>query len=54
MIAKALGQKGGSGQLNQVVRDLLRAGSIERTLPDKPTSRLQQYRLVRTETQDLA
>ena len=40
-----LGQKEVSGQLNKVVRDLLAAKTIEYTLPDKPNSRLQKYRL---------
>lgn len=52
MIAKALGQKGISGQLNLVVRDLHRVGAIEHTMPEKPNSRLQQYRLVRPGTKD--
>ena len=42
---KNRGQKGVSGQLNNVVRRLLANRMIEYTLPDKPRSRLQQYRL---------
>lgn len=34
-----------SGHLNQVIRVLLADQTLEYTLPDKPTSRLQQYRL---------
>ena len=44
-LSKNLGQKGVSGQLNKVVRRLLAKRMIEYTLPDKPRSRLQQYRL---------
>ena len=44
-ISAALGQKEISGQLNKVIRTLLAAGQIELTLPDKPRSRLQQYRI---------
>lgn len=40
-----LGQKEVSGQLNKVVRELLAAGLIAYTIPDKPNSRLQKYRL---------
>ena len=44
-ISAALAQKEVSGQLNKVIRALLTAGLIEPTIPDKPNSRLQQYRL---------
>jgi ATP-dependent DNA helicase RecG len=44
-LSAALGQKRISGPLNQVVRQLLGAGLIEYSLPDKPNSRLQKYRL---------
>lgn len=44
-LSRALGQRSVSGPLNQVVRQLLAAGLIEYTLPDKPNSRLQKYRL---------
>ena len=46
-ISAQLGQKVVSGQLNRIVRDLLAARIIEFTVPDKPNSRLQQYRLYR-------
>ena len=44
-IVKGLGQKAVSGQLNKVIRALLSDGAIEYTIPEKPNSRLQQYRL---------
>ena len=44
-LSKKLGQKKISHQLNKVVRDLRNDLMIEYTLPDKPTSRLQKYRL---------
>ena len=44
-IVKGLKQKAVSGQLNKVIRALLSDGSIEYTIPEKPNSRLQQYRL---------
>ena len=44
-IAEWLGHKGVSGELNKQVRHLRQRELIEMTLPDKPNSRLQQYRL---------
>ena len=44
-IVRGLGQKAVSGQLNKVIRALLSDGAIEYTIPEKPNSRLQQYRL---------
>jgi len=44
-IAARLGQKGISGQMNKVIREIVRQGLIEYTIPDKPNSRLQKYRL---------
>ncbi len=44
-ISSALGQKEISGHLNQVIRVLLNDQTLEYTIPDKPKSRLQQYRL---------
>ena len=44
-ISEHLGQKEVSGQLNKVIRALMGQGLIEYTLPAKPNSRLQKYRL---------
>lgn len=44
-ISVRLGQKEISGHLNQVIRVLLANQTLEYTVPDRPTSRLQQYRL---------
>ncbi len=44
-LSQSLGQKTVSGQLNKVVRRLVADRMIEYTLPDRPRSRLQKYRL---------
>lgn len=44
-ISKALGQKKDSGQLNRVIRKLMRQEILEFTIPAKPSSQLQRYRL---------
>lgn len=44
-LSARLGQKEISGQLNKVIRVLLGDQTVEYTLPDKPNSRLQKYRL---------
>ncbi len=44
-ISAHLGQKEVSGQLNKVIRALIGQGLVEYTLPSKPNSRLQKYRL---------
>lgn len=44
-LASRLGLPGASGALNRSVSRLLARGMIEFTLPEKPNSRLQQYRL---------
>ena len=43
-IAQALGHKSVSGAAKQAIADLIDAGLIEYTLPEKPNSRLQKYR----------
>ena len=44
-LSRSLGQRSVSGQLNRVVSALLADGRIGYTLPDRPRSRLQKYRL---------
>ena len=44
-LSKGLGQKAISGPLNKVVRLLLADGCIGYTIPEKPRSRFQMYRL---------
>ena len=44
-LSKELGQKKPTGHLYNIVRDLLDEQMIEYTLPEKPRSRLQKYRL---------
>ena len=44
-ISSGLGQKVISGHLNQLIRLMLADQSIEMTIPEKPRSRLQRYRL---------
>ena len=44
-IADGLGHQSVSAGLNRVIRDLLNGGRIAYTIPDKPNSRLQRYRI---------
>ena len=55
-LSKKLGQKRASGQLYNVIRELLDDQMVEYTLPDKLRSRRQQYRLTdkgRTQLENL-
>ena len=44
-ISKIFDQREVSGQPNTVIRKLRKEGVIEYTIPEKPNSRLQKYRL---------
>ena len=45
-IAEKIGHKVVSGELNKQVRNLMKAGLIEYTIPKKPNSPKQKYRLI--------
>ncbi len=53
-ISKQLGQKQISGQLKKILRELIEEEVLSFTLPDKPNSRLQKYRLTEKGKQLLA
>ena len=53
-IAAGLGHRSVSGGLNRVVRRLLAAGRIARTVPDRPGSRLQRYEITAAGRRDIA
>ncbi len=44
-IAEAFGHRSVSGALKKAISELMGQGRIAYTLPDKPQSRLQKYRL---------
>jgi ATP-dependent DNA helicase RecG len=47
-LASLLGHKTVSGELHKQVRRLVNLDLVEMTIPDKPNSRLQKYRLTET------
>jgi len=53
ILSKRLGQKRVSGQLKIVLTKLLSDSLVEFTIPDKPNSRLQKYRLTKKGTEYL-
>jgi len=44
-LAAKLGHKTVSGAIHRQIRNLVDEGFVEMTIPDKPSSRLQRYRL---------
>ena len=44
-IAKKIGLKTVTGYFNRTIRSMLDEGIIEYTIPEKPNSRLQKYKL---------
>ena len=53
-ISNGLGHKSVSGRLNEAIRLLMDDKLIEYTIPEKPNSRLQKYRLTETGKSRLA
>jgi ATP-dependent DNA helicase RecG len=53
-LLSALGYKNPTGNFKKSISHLLSSGLIEMTLPDKPNSRLQKYRLTAKGRQALA
>ena len=51
-ISTKLGLKGVPGHIGRVIRELLAEGQIEFTIPEKPNSRLQKYRLTDKKKKD--
>lgn len=52
-IARSIGKQKVDGQLNKEVRTLMDKGVIEYTIPEKPNSRMQKYRLTETGHREL-
>ena len=53
-ISTGLGHKSVSGRLNKAIRLLMNDKLIEYTIPEKPNSRLQKYRLTESGKSRLA
>jgi len=51
-IAEALGHRSISASLNRTIRSLIAEGRIAPTIPEKPNSRLQKYRLISTSSEE--
>ncbi len=51
-IATSLGRERVTGALNRTIRSLLAEGRITLTIPEKPNSRLQKYRLINTPSKE--
>jgi ATP-dependent DNA helicase RecG len=47
-IAQKLGKDKPTRYLNDLMNKLLENGIVQHTIPDKPNSRLQKYRLIKT------